>query len=56
MPAAVYTQEMFSTGDDDANRAVVQAVAAGDLVLAGIAVCGPRNTVDKVCRGLALHP
>jgi len=56
MAAAVYTEEMFATGDDDANRAVVRAVAAEDLVLAGIAVYGPRNAVDKVCRGLALHP
>jgi hypothetical protein len=56
MPAAVYTGEMFTTGDDDANRAVVRAVGAEDLVLAGVAVYGPRNAVDKVCRGLALHP
>jgi len=50
MPAAIYT------GDDDANRAAVRAVAAESLVLAGIAVYGPRNAVDKVCRGLTLHP
>ena len=56
MPAAVYTEELFTTGDDDANRAAVRAVAAESLVLAGIAVYGPRNAVDKVCRGLALHP
>jgi hypothetical protein len=56
MPAAVYTEELFATGDDDANRAAVRAVPAGDLNLAGIAVYGPRNAVDKVCRGLALHP
>jgi hypothetical protein len=56
MPAAVYTEEMFTTGDDDANRAVVHAVAAEDLVLVGIAVYGPRNAVDKVCRSLTLHP
>jgi hypothetical protein len=56
MAAAVYTEQMFSTGDDDANRAVVQAVAAQDLVLVGIAVYGPRNAVDKICRGLTLHP
>jgi hypothetical protein len=46
---------MFATGDDDANRAVVRAVVAESLVLAGVAVYGPRNAVDKVCRGLALH-
>ena len=55
-PVLVYTEEMFTTGDDDANRAVVHAVAAEDLVLVGIAVYGPRNAVDKVCRGLTLHP
>lgn len=56
MPAAVYTEELFATGDDDANREAVRAVAAESLVLAGIAVYGPRNAVDKVCRGLTLHP
>ena len=56
LPTAIYTDEMFTTGHDDANRAVVQAVPADSLVLAGIAVCGPRNAVDKVCKGLALHP
>jgi hypothetical protein len=56
MPTAVYTEEMFSTGDDDANRAVVRAVLAEDLALVGIAVYGPRNAVDKVCKGLVLHP
>jgi len=56
LPTAIYTDEMFTTGDDDANRAVVQAVPADSLVLAGIAVYGPRNAIDKVCKGLALHP
>jgi hypothetical protein len=56
LPAAIYTEELFSTGDDDSNRAAVRAVAAEALTLAGIAVYGPRNAVDKVCRGLALHP
>jgi hypothetical protein len=56
MPAAVYTEEMFATGDDDANRAVVRVVPAEDLLLAGMALYGPRNAVDKVCRGLVLHP
>ncbi len=56
MATAIYTEEMFSTGHDDDNRAVVQAVPAAELRLAGIAVYGPRNAVDKVCRGLTLHP
>jgi hypothetical protein len=55
MPVAIYTEDMFATGHDEANRDVVRAVAASDLRLAGVAVYGPRNAVDKVCKGLALH-
>jgi hypothetical protein len=51
---AVYTMEMFGTGNDDDNRAVV--LAAPELDLAGIAVYGPRNAVDKVIKGVTLHP
>ena len=55
LATAIYTEEMFATGHDDDNRAVVRAVEADQLNLAGIAVHGPRNVVDKVCKGLALH-
>jgi len=34
----------------------VQAVAAGELNLVGVAVDGPRNDVDKVFKGAKLHP
>jgi hypothetical protein len=54
MSAAVYTMEMFGTGNDDDNRAVVAAASVLDL--AGIAVYGPRNAVDKVIKGVTLHP
>lgn len=53
---AVYTHDMFTTDHDEANRAAVRAVARADLDLVGIAVHGPRNGVDKVTKGLALHP
>lgn len=56
MATAIYTEDMFGTGHDEANRAVVRAVPGPELRLAGIAVYGPRNAVDKVCRGLSLHP
>jgi hypothetical protein len=52
---AVYTDDMFKTGHDEANRAVVHAVAADDLVLAGLAVYGRRNDVDKALKGFPLH-
>jgi hypothetical protein len=53
---SVYTREMFSTGNDLANRAVVRAVARDDLDLVGIAVHGPKNGVDKTVKGSRLHP
>jgi hypothetical protein len=56
MPTAVYTMDMFATGNDDDNRAVVRAVAAADLDFAGLAVHGARNAVDKVLKGVTLHP
>jgi hypothetical protein len=56
MPMAVYTMDMFATGNDDDNRAVVRVVAAADLDFAGLALHGPRNAVDKVFKGVTLHP
>ena len=56
MDVAVYIEEMFKTGHDEANRAVVRAVCADELPLVGLAVYGPRNAVDKVMKGLPLHP
>lgn len=52
---AVFTTEMFRTGHDAANREAVRAVARDDLDLVGIAMHGPRNAVDKTCKGAALH-
>jgi hypothetical protein len=56
LPMSVYTREMFSTGNDIDNRAVVRAVARDDLDLVGLAVQGPRNAVDKTVKGSRLHP
>lgn len=52
---AIYTRELFATGHDDANRAAVAAVSADDLDLAGIALRGPRNAVDRIVKGARLH-
>lgn len=52
---AIYTEELFATGNDIDNRAAVGAVARADLNLAGIALRGPRRDVDKVTKGLTLH-
>jgi hypothetical protein len=56
LPVAVFTAELFGTGHDEANRAAVAAVPAAGLDLVGLAVHGPRNAVDKVTKGAALHP
>ena len=54
--AAVYTSDMFATGNDDDNRAVVRSVSTEKLDLVGIAVHGPRNGVDKITKGCHMHP
>jgi hypothetical protein len=53
---AIYTQELFATGHDEANRAAVRSVAAEDLDLVGIALRAERKTVDKIVDRLRLHP
>jgi hypothetical protein len=53
---AVYTQELFTTNHDEANRAAVARVPAAELDLVGIAFRAERKTVDKVIDRLRLHP
>jgi len=55
IPLAVYTQELFATGHDEANRAAVAAVRAEELNLVGIGLRGPRNAVDRVVKGARMH-
>lgn len=55
LPVAVFIAELFATGHDEANRAAVAAVPAAGLDLVGLAVHGPRNAVDKITKGAALH-
>ncbi|MGH6715946.1 MAG: DUF2000 family protein [Bradyrhizobium sp.] len=52
---AVYTEDMFKTTHDAANRAVVKAVARADLNLVGLAVRAERKLVDKIVDGLKFH-
>ena len=55
MLMSVFTEELFATGNDVDNRAAVRAVAREKLNLAGLAVHGARNAVDKVLKGASLH-
>jgi len=52
---AVYTEDMFTTTHDEANRAAVKAVARADLNLVGIAMRAERKVIDKIVDGLKLH-
>ncbi|MEU6278525.1 DUF2000 domain-containing protein [Streptomyces populi] len=56
LPRAVFTSDLFATGNDRDNRAAVRAVPTGELDLVGLAVYGPRNAVDKVVKGARMHP
>ena len=52
---AVYTEEMFATGNDDDNRAAVRAVPRDQLNLVGLGVYGSRGAVDKALKSARLH-
>jgi hypothetical protein len=52
---AIFTRELFSTGHDEANRAVVKARTQEELELVGFALHGNRGLVDTIVKGLKLH-
>ncbi|MFC5801326.1 DUF2000 domain-containing protein [Streptomyces formicae] len=56
LPLSVFTSDLFATGNDRDNRAAVRAVPKDQLDLVGLAVYGPRNTVDKILKGARMHP
>jgi len=45
---ALYTEEMFSTTHDAANRDAVRSVERENLNLAGLAIRAERKVVDKL--------
>ncbi len=55
LPLAIFTRDLFTTGEDGENRAAVSAVPGDRLDLVGLAVYGPRNAVDKSLKGAVLH-
>lgn len=56
VPVAIYTAEMFATGNDADNRAAVRAVATEQLDLVGLGVRAGHRDVDAIVRGVARHP
>lgn len=52
---SIFTEELFETFDDVANRAAVAEVAAEQLRIVGMAFRAERKIADKVLKGLKLH-
>jgi hypothetical protein len=52
---AVYTEDMFETTHDAANREAVKAVIRADLNLVGLAMRAERKVIDKIVDGLKFH-
>jgi hypothetical protein len=52
---AIFTEELFATGNDVDNRAAVKRCPSDALKLVGLAFYAERKTADKVLKGLRLH-
>lgn len=52
---AIFTEELFQTGNDLDNRAAVRACPSEQLRIVGLAAHAEKKIMDKVLRGLALH-
>jgi hypothetical protein len=55
MTRAVYVEAMFSTPNDEANRAAFLAEDPDAPRLVGIGVRGSRKAIEKATKGLRLH-
>ena len=53
---SAYTEEMFGTGYDAANRAVFAQFSPDDAKLVGLALRAERKIVDKIVKGTRMHP
>ena len=52
---AIYTEEMFKTTHDSANREAVRAVTRAELELVGLAMRAERKAIDEIVDGLKFH-
>lgn len=53
---AIYTADMFATGNDADNRAAVRVVGTEALDLVGLGVRAGHRDVDAIVRGAQRHP
>jgi len=52
---SLYIEEMFATGNDDANRQAVRAAQPDSMIIVGLAMRDERKVIDKITKGLKLH-
>ena len=55
MAVAIYTHGLFTTYNDEDNRAEVAKYKTDDLDLVGIAVRGKKNSLDRITKGIPMH-
>lgn len=55
VPHGLYIEEMFSTGHDEANRAVFAEHGADAAKVVGIALREDKKLVDKITKGAKMH-
>lgn len=55
IPFSIFTEELFSTGNDIDNRAAVIAKRSDELKLVGMALRERKKLVDKILDGIKLH-
>ena len=53
---AIYIEDMFATGNDEANRAVVKQYETDQLNFVGLALRAEKKIVDKITKGAKMHP
>lgn len=55
MAVSIYTKELFSTYNDEDNRAEIIRHPTSELDLVGIAIRGAKNPVDRITKGIEMH-
>ena len=52
---SIFTEDLFSTGNDIDNRAAVKAKRHEELSIVGLAMRDKKKTIDRVLEGISLH-
>ena len=55
LTCSLYIEDMFTTGNDEANRSTLKNYNSEDLPLVGLALREEKKIVDKVTKGAKLH-